>query len=62
MSDYIMETGAVLMIAGLLFTLDGVVAFGLHAGAWPLWFLVLPLAALHCAVAYMWCSRPSVQR
>lgn len=60
MSNYVLETGAVLLLAWMVLILDGVIVFGLMHRYWLLLLAVPPVAGLHYAIVDMWLSRPSL--
>lgn len=59
MSDYLLETGAVILLAYVLLLLDGVVVLAMWQATWFIAALIPPLLFLHWAVIRLWRERPS---
>lgn len=63
MSDYVMETGAVLLLAYLLVLVDVLLAWTIYSrGAWLLLVLIPPMIALNYCIVALWQSRPSLRQ
>ena len=61
MTDYWMETLAVLILGWCVGIVDCMIAYGIWKGIWLLLIVVPPDIVFHLAIVYMWKSRPSVR-
>lgn len=60
MSDYAMETGAVIFLGWLVLMLDGVLGYVLVRVTWVFALAVPPVGILNVAVVHLWMTRPSI--
>jgi hypothetical protein len=60
MTNYWLETGAVLTLAYMLLMLDAVFVFAAVKLHWGFVLLMPPIIALHFGVWGLWRSRPSI--
>lgn len=61
MSDYVFETGAVLMMGWFALIADVVIIYAIVIGVWPVAALIPPLGFIHFVIVNLWKTRPSLR-